>query len=230
MEARRHVEGRAVGVAAEFERRCGVFVGLDRGEHGAQDDREPQALLQSIAVAVDQRMVRPGNGSARTQQDQRVEQRQAEGIDHVFDGSRRESPAHDIGQLAREQREIEPAPEPADEEHHFRGDEQDHAVAHVQLDDRRVVAAFGFLHDVAEPGEEGRDQAGNAEAEHEMRAGHFVHVEHHAAGEGQRRERADEGPDIGFEDVIFVIDVASHSTRVLGFALRVPLMRQCAGV
>src|SRR3546814_3204270 len=44
----------------------------------------------------------------------------------------------------REEREVEPRPEPADEEHHFGRDEQDHAVAQVQLDDRGVVAGVRF--------------------------------------------------------------------------------------
>src|SRR3546814_16406923 len=35
----------------------------------------------------------------------------------------------------REQREVEPGPEPADEEHHFRRDEQDHAIA--TMEDRK---------------------------------------------------------------------------------------------
>ncbi len=43
-----------------------------------------------------------------------------------------------------EQREVEPRPEPADEEHHFRSDEQDHAVTQVKLHDRRVIAGLGF--------------------------------------------------------------------------------------
>jgi hypothetical protein len=50
----------------------------------------PQALLQPFAVAVDQRVVRPGDRGARAQQDQRVEQRQVERIEHV----------HAFGELA----------------------------------------------------------------------------------------------------------------------------------
>src|SRR3546814_8089943 len=43
----------------------------------------------------------------------------------------------------REQREVEPGPEPADDEHHFRRDEQDHAIAQMELDHRRVIAEIG---------------------------------------------------------------------------------------
>src|SRR3546814_1742048 len=39
----------------EAEGRMGIFIGLDRREGGAEDDRQPQAFLQPLAVAVDQR-------------------------------------------------------------------------------------------------------------------------------------------------------------------------------
>ena len=43
-------------------------------------------------------------------------------------------------QRHREQREIEPGPEPADEEHHFGCNEQQHSVAQVQLNHRGMIA------------------------------------------------------------------------------------------
>src|SRR3546814_12175691 len=61
VEARRHIEGRAVVALPEAEGRMGIFIGLDRREDGAEDDRQPQAFLQPLAVAVDQRMMRPGD-------------------------------------------------------------------------------------------------------------------------------------------------------------------------
>ena len=45
---------------------------------------------------------------------------------------------------AGEDRAVEKGPEPGEEEHHLGGDEQDHPVAQVQLDDRRVIAAVCF--------------------------------------------------------------------------------------
>src|SRR3546814_6984994 len=49
VEAGRHVEGRAVGAAAEGERRMGIFIGLDRGEERAQDrSEEHTSELQSL--------------------------------------------------------------------------------------------------------------------------------------------------------------------------------------
>ena len=94
--------------------------------------------LQPVAVAVDQRMVRPGHGRARAQQDQRVEQREAQRVEHLDALGR----PHAADRLDRrgEQRAVEERPEPGEEEHHLRGDEQDHPVAQVKLDDRRVIA------------------------------------------------------------------------------------------
>ncbi len=131
-------------------------------------------------------MVRPGDRGARTQQDQRVEQRQRERIHHRLDPLGRELPADHFGKLAGEQGEIEPAPEPADEEHHFRRDEQDHAVAQVKLHNRRMEALAAFLDDVVEPAEERGDQARDAEPQHQVPAAHLVHEQHHARSEGQR--------------------------------------------
>ena len=83
MEAGRHEEGRAVDVARKGERRVDIFIGLDAGEQQAEQDGAPQALLQALAVAVDQRVMRPGDGGARAQQDEGVEEREAERIEHL---------------------------------------------------------------------------------------------------------------------------------------------------
>ena len=54
------------------------------------------------------------------------------------------------------------------------------------------------------------DQARNAQAQHQPVVGHFVHVEHHATGEGQCRGGADQRPDVGGKDVIIVVLRAGH--------------------
>src|SRR5688572_7707203 len=48
VEPGRHVERRAVGVAAEPERGVGIFVSLDAGEQHAEDDRQPQTGLEAL--------------------------------------------------------------------------------------------------------------------------------------------------------------------------------------
>ncbi len=52
VEARRHVEGRAVGAAAERERRVHIFIGLDRREEQAEDHRQPQAGFQTLTISM----------------------------------------------------------------------------------------------------------------------------------------------------------------------------------
>ena len=171
-------------------------------------------------------VVRPGDGGARAQQDQRVEQRQVERIHHRLDRLGRELPADDFGQLAGEQREVEPRPEPADEEHHFRGDEQDHAVAQVQLHDRGVIAGMRFLHDVREPAEERGEQAGDAERRgRSLPPGMSCMNSTMPLVKVTRRDRADQRPDVGRQDVVIVVLGSGHGSLSLIACLRRPLMR-----
>src|SRR3546814_16642324 len=81
-------------------------------------------------------------------------QRQLERIDDL-DPLGRPDPADGVDRRG-EEREIEERPEPADEEHDFGGDEQDHAVAEMELHHRRVIAVLRFLDDVAPPRSEER--------------------------------------------------------------------------
>ena len=117
--------------------------------------------------------------SARGQQDERVEQRQAPWIERVLEEAGTDAaagmsrlPSTDRRPVAAKTslREVRPTrwpvlfissctpagkgrveigPEPGDEEHHLGGDEQDHAVAQGQLNDRRLIAFVGFTDDVA---------------------------------------------------------------------------------
>src|SRR5947208_16816172 len=73
VEAGRHEKGRAVDAAFERERRMSIFPCLYAGEGKTEQDCQQQAELQPMSVAVDQRMVRPGNGRARAEQNHRVE-------------------------------------------------------------------------------------------------------------------------------------------------------------
>src|SRR5262249_8410613 len=75
VKARRHEERRAVDIATVAEGRMTVLEGLYAGEHDAQDDGADQTPLQPLAIVLQERVVRPGHGGARGEQDQRVEQR-----------------------------------------------------------------------------------------------------------------------------------------------------------
>ena len=65
------------------------------------------------------------------------------------------------GAVGREAR-IEEGPEPGDEEHHLRGDEQDHPVAQAELDDAGVEALVRFLDDVPPPDQHRVEHADDA--------------------------------------------------------------------
>ena len=77
----------------------GVLVGLEDGEEQPEADRQPQAPLHLLPVVLlDQRVVRPGRGAARAEQDQRVDQRQVPGIEGL-DPRRRPDAGDDLDAL-----------------------------------------------------------------------------------------------------------------------------------
>ena len=70
---------------------------------------------------------------------------------------------------------LEEDPEPRHEEHHFGSDEQDHAVAQVQLHHRGMIAGMRFLNDVRPPAEHGEGDAEYAGEEDIATEWHRVH-------------------------------------------------------
>ncbi len=71
-----------------------------------------------------------------------------------------------LDRLAGKEACIEERPEPGDEKHHLRGDEQNHAVAVADLHDAGVEAAvLRFLDDIAPPGEHDVEDAEEAGSE-----------------------------------------------------------------
>ena len=117
----------------------------------------------------------------------------------------------------REQREVEERPEPADEEHDFGGDEQDHAVAEMELDDGGVIARARLGDDLCPPAVESEEQPGETDEEDPAAAIALVGAQvtamhpHDAADRHrQRGERAHDRHDIGRKDVVIVVLRAGH--------------------
>ena len=85
MEARGHEEGRTIDVSAigsaEGKGRMSIFIGLDGSEERTQGNGEAEAVDQPLPVIVQKRVVRPGDGRARGEQDQRIDQWQVPGIE-----------------------------------------------------------------------------------------------------------------------------------------------------
>ena len=182
-----------------------------------------RALLHAFAVAFEQRMMRPGHGGAGGQQDQRVEQRQMPGIEGL-DVLRRPDAADEFGaqdllRVVRKQRDVEIGPEPGDEEHHLGGDEQDHAVAVVNLHDAGVIAGLRLADHVAPPADHRVEHAERAGGEHQRRAGEaLVHPGDRADRQDEGRDRADHRPRARIHQVIIVVlgMRASHRRLRLG--------------
>src|SRR5262245_9324166 len=80
MKACRHEKRGAVNVAFESEVRVRVFVSLHAGEGEAERDGKDQAPFQSLPIIFKQSMVRPGHRRARSEKNQRVQQRQVPGV------------------------------------------------------------------------------------------------------------------------------------------------------
>ena len=65
METSRHVKCRAIIQSSKWKRRLEIFISLNAAEKQAEKYGRPQAFLQTFAVAMDQRMVRPCDCGAR---------------------------------------------------------------------------------------------------------------------------------------------------------------------
>ena len=207
-------------------------------------------------------MVRPCHRRSRQEQDKRVDERQAPGIERfnafgrphavgevlaeiIAEESRiavRVEHLRAVGEndrLARvgEKRGAEKRPEPRREEHDFRGDEQDHAVAKAKPDDEgRIFAPQAFLDDVAPPADHRDKDAGEAEQEQPVAfqlerifAGVVRGAQHKAGfacarthpGDGARHhngrgQRADDRPRARIDEMVVVLDLsAGHGFRPL---------------
>src|SRR3954451_10700904 len=214
VEARRHEEGRAVDRAFEAEGGVAVLVGLHGGEADAEQDRQDQSLLQALAIPMQKRVVRPSHRRAGGQQDQRVQKRQMPGIED-FDALWRPMPAGKfyariLNALAGEQARIKKGPEPRDEEHHLRGDEQDHAIAVADLDDARVVAGLGLVNDIGPP--RGHNVKHDEQADDQDDAaclepadGEALHPHDAANRHQESADRADDRPRTRIDEMVVVV-------------------------
>src|SRR5690606_1658768 len=83
VEAGRHEEGRAVDRLRELERRMDVLISLHKGEQDAEQHSEHKAPDQSLPVVLQKGVVGPGDSGAGEQQNDRVVERQVEGIENL---------------------------------------------------------------------------------------------------------------------------------------------------
>ncbi|KAG0774967.1 hypothetical protein G6F22_013655 [Rhizopus arrhizus] len=154
-----------------------------------------------------------GQGHAGSEQDQRVDQRQApgrDGLERTTDRRRtigrpssgialpEQLVGHHPAAFAAQPRQaevtgVEQRAEEGAEEHHFGEDEPDHAHPERAVDLAVVVAGLRFAHHVAEPPEQGQHQHRDADVERPASpagivepAGHADHGHHHRDGAHER--------------------------------------------
>ncbi len=179
VKAREHEEGGAVDARAQRQPQLavGVDVLLDlQDEEGrAEQHGQPQAELELLAIALLQRMVRPGQGEAGADQQDGIDQRQAPGADGACRcrvefrvGVVEQRPAvletgpeHVADALvafaaepgANPVADVEQRTEEGGEEHHFGEDEPGHAPAERAVHLRAVEAGTALAYHGAEPAE-----------------------------------------------------------------------------
>ena len=216
MKARRHEEGGTIEIARDREAGFGIFDRLQCREAEAENDGQQQAQLGALAVVMLQRMVSPGDGGAREQQDQRIHQGDVPWIEGL-DARWRPGGQRRIDADFMEDRVFEKDPEPGDKEHHFRRDEHDHAVAQADIHHRRVITAVGFLDHIAPPADHRIDDHGEAEdqtapcaigiedAERMIDADKALHIPDSAKGEKEYTQRADKRPRARIDQVVIVL-------------------------
>ena len=168
-----------------------VFIALQRREQDTQHDRDDQTVFQvRTIVAMDQRMVRPCHGTARQQQDQRIDQRQVEGVNLI--DHRRHVGRADIF-VHRVERVFEKAPEPRREKHDFGHYEQDEAIAQADLHHFGVVPDLAFFHHFGPPRKHGVERAHKADQKDE--GCDIMHPQDTACEHDKSKQRAEQRPD-----------------------------------
>ena len=132
--------------------------------------------------------------------------------DKVSDRKRVRFRVDDDFQRHWEQCIVKPRPEPAHEEHDFRRDEHDHAVAQVKLNHRRMIACMGFGHNIGPPRVKGVQYADKANAKDEATKTELLgmHPHHEAEEHRQSRERTQYGCDARRQNMIIVIFGTRH--------------------
>src|SRR5713101_5308917 len=156
VEPRRHEEGRRIDPVFETKGSVAVFIGLQRAEAEAEEDRDTQPLDELPTVVHEKCAMSPAHCEAGSQQNDGVEERDFPGIEGVDALGR---PDAVNGKEAR----AEKCPEEGGKEHHFRDNEKRHAIAQPDLHHGRVMALKLRLADhVAPPREHGGEHTEEA--------------------------------------------------------------------
>src|ERR1700704_3319618 len=184
VESGRHEERGTIDIPTVVECRMAVFIALHRREGETKHDRQNEPPFEALAIVFQKRVMRPGDGRAGRQQDQRIEQRQVPGVkcldalrrpqttEHLVSLNHADKIRADLMDIGRKQSRIEVGPEPRDEKHDLRRNKEDHAVAVRNLDDERMVPLMcRFPRNVAPPSQHRVEAAGRTERKYKRRGG-----------------------------------------------------------
>ena len=209
MEAGQHEERRAVDPRRQLQVQLAVgmavLVGLEAEERKAQHDGDEQPELERAAVTHFQGVVRDGQRTARGNQYDRVEKRDADRLhrrEHFLQiraigrPSRRvigpEQLLPEVAEIGdRDVAYVEQGAEERREEHHFGKDEPAHTPAEREVDLLVVEPVLGLAYHGAEPAEHHRQQHREA-GEHQPRA-HRIRVEPGRGAKRHQQQRARTG-------------------------------------
>ena len=204
MKASRHVEHRRIDTISKAKRCMAVFKRLQGREQNTQTNSHSESGHEILAVAMLQRVVCPCDRTTGQQQDQRVDQRQIKWIEggdalwrpHTTDWK---------------QRPVKESPEKRDEEHYLGSNEQHHAIAHTDLNDRSMMPLIlSLTDDVTPPHIHCHQDKGKAKAKNGNAILNFVHIHDATDSRSKGRRRPHSRPWAGFNKVIRVFVRTTH--------------------
>src|ERR1700722_2459291 len=198
VKAGRHEESGAIDRILKAERRVDIFVTLGEHEQHAEGDAEREEDLELAAVALAQIVMGDIDRGARRQQHECVHQRQREWVDHLR-ALRRPDPTTEIEEpvglgIGGIERVPEKRPEPGEEKHNLRSDEQDHAKGQTMAHDDVVVATLGLRHDIAPPAHHGEQDACHADCQKPRAEARPMHEQYEAEGREKTECRPNKRP------------------------------------
>ena len=217
-----------------------VLVALQENEDEAEQEGRREEDLERQALACEQRVVRDRHRDARGQQQCRIDQRQSEWrhrLELAADLTRAtRGPGALVAFPEQQVREevvarpsqpgdrhvsrIEQRAEERREEHHFREDEPEHALAERLVDLGVVEALLAFADDRGEPSRNHEDDDGKAQ-QHDVEAGvGAIQPARYADHQEQQADGSDHGPVAAVRDVIAVVSMCRHCRSLILLVLK----------
>jgi hypothetical protein len=210
MESSESVKSWTVDTISNSEGGINIFIALEKGEKGGQNQSQNETSSRFGAISSDQGSMGPGKRSPRSQEKDSVEKRNEPRVND-FDSSGR---PNGTNLRSRWKGGVEKGPEEGEEEHDFGNDEENSTSTETLLDGAGVVPFKSrFTDDVAPPEDSEENDGEEAEREKEVTTLEGVSVESKARNKGESGKGGGKGPG---RRVDKVIGVKSRSSRTAG--------------